>query len=1120
MKKSEPTGFSLRNQFLRIMKIYIVLVFVTLAKLFASNAYSQAITVNVENVALKTVLDQIEAESDFHFFYNNSLVDVSKKTTIHAEKQEVPTILTRIFNATDIDFKMFKNQIILFPRNEAAVLDVLEEIGEDKQENSGKNRISQQQKVQSIIKKATQDPITGTVVDDNGLPLPGVSILVQGTTRGVQTDFDGNYRIIADPGEVLVFSYVGMLSQSITVGANKQINVTMRTNLDELEEVIVTGYSTQRKARITGSAENLDVDIITSVPRASLQENLQGNVSGVQVIANSGQPGATPTVRIRGVGSFDSAAPLYVIDGLQTTNAGVIASLNPSDIENLSVLKDAAATSIYGVRGSNGVIVIKTKSGRTGKTSVTYNVQSGLSSATAAERFKPLNTDELGELLIEGVLNASLASNQADALTYLTDRGFNPNVNTDWYDLNTRDALYQQHNLSISGGSEKTRFFISGGYFNQEGIILSSQFERINSRIKVDHDFNDRLSAGISVSYNKRISDVRPDGGAFANPVRSIYRIRPDIAPFNDDGTYNLTFNSTHNPIAQAREEIRRNITHTLLGSANLAYRITDGLSFESLINLNQRFVDDFIRRPAGFGSGRPLGDGFQDSDFLFNWLFRNMLKYDQTWDKHSLTAFGGYEFQKTRNKFTDIAIENIPDGFTDLTNGTIPTTASTSRFFGGLNSAFLNAEYSYDDRYLLSASVRRDGSSEFSDDNKYAVFWSVGLGWNIAKEKFMESQSVIDDLKLRASYGVNGNDPGVGGINNLFSINNYDESPGLIFSTLGNPDLVWEKNKPLNVGLDYTILNRRISGSIDWYKRVTSDLLRSRPVSASNGDTGIGENIGEMENTGIELSITSRNVVSNTGGFEWTTSVNFTTNKNEVTKLDRGNEPIEGTTSVIAVGEDINTFYLPIYAGVDPANGNALWYTDDTRTEVTTNYNNAEQGIIGKSTPDFYAGLQNTVRYKGFSLDFHIYTAWGGLLYDTWGRFTNSDGSRGLSTTGNINRGTYERRWRQPGDITDVPKVVFGNGQSGTSSQSSSRFIYDGSYIRLRDVTLAYQFPEKLVEKLKISNARVFVKGSNLFTYIHDDRLERDPEAGLSGRLNQEIPISKTIFLGLDLTF
>lgn len=1123
MKKNLSGVFLSRKHLIRIMKIYSLLICITISKLFSFNTYSQNISISLEEVTLQMAIEEIEQKSEFRFFYNNNLVDISRKVSLVATNERVKKVLYGLFDNTNINFKIYKNQIVLFPRNVKtsglALRNLLDYIEEKSIEQTNKNTIGDETKIQ-------QNFVSGTIQSEEGYPLPGVNVIIKGTNKGTLTDFDGNYKLEVNQGDALVFSYVGFETQEIIV-TNTIIDVVLKEDISNLEEVIVTGYGVQRKSRLTGSALNIDVKSITATPRAAIQESIQGNIAGVQVTASSGQPGASPNVRIRGVGSFESAFPLYVIDGFQTTNSAVVTSLNPNDIEAMSILKDAAATSIYGVRGANGVIVIKTKSGVSGKTQVSYSVQSGLSSATVAERFKPLNTSELQELLVEGVQNAGIRDNDADALTFLTDNGFNPNVNTDWYDELTRDGLYQQHNLSVRGGGENTKFYLSGGYFNQEGIILNSQLERMNTRLKIDHKFTDRLKLDVNISYNKSISKERPRGGTFANPVRSIYRIRPDISPYNEDGTFNFGFNSTHNPIAQAQDEIRKDIDHRILAGAGLSYEIAKGLSFESLINMNQTFQDEFIRLPAGYGDGRPLGRGEQDSNFLFSWLFRNLLRYNLNWNNNSLTAFGGYELQKTRNKFSDLTVENIPDGFEDLNNGSTPTLASTNKAQSGLNSVFLNAEYSQNDKYLISGSVRRDGSSSFGENNQFAIFWSAGLGWNIANESFMESVGFINDLKLRSSYGVNGNDPETG-IFNLFRVNDSDGNPGLIFTSVGNPDIKWELNKAFNVGLDYSLLNNRIQGSVDWYTRETTDLLRQRPISAANGDGGedggggnnIAENIGSMENTGIEFDITSRNVVSNTNGFTWTTNFNFTANKNEVTKLSRGGDPIVGGTSIVAIGEDIETFYLPRYAGVDPANGNALWYVDDTRTEVTSNYNNAEQVIIGNATPDFYAGLRNSFSYKGITLNFQLYTAWGGLVYDTWNRFTNSDGSRRLSSTGNVSRGTYERRWQKPGDVTDIPAFVYGNGQSGSSALRSSRFVYDGSYVRLREVALSYDLPLTSIERIGLSTARVYVKGNNLYTFIKDDRLERDPEAGSDGRLNQEIPISSTLFLGLDITF
>ena len=1113
MKKNKMGRHYTRSFLIKVMKCYIILFFISIAKLFSSSMYAQNLTLNFENAKLKSVLDDIETKSEFSFFYNNNLIDNSQNVSINVKEKSLAEVLILLFKETNIDFKFLKNQIVLFPKGNTPVPEQLPDLvyasSEIEENNESPGSTSEQWE---------QNQVNGTVLDEDGLPIPGANVLLQGSEVGVVTDMDGNFTLKANEGDILEVSYIGFETVEVTATA-EPMTITLKISLDQLEEVIVTGYGSQRKSRVTGSALNMNIEAINGVPRAAVQESLQGNIAGVLVTASSGQPGNTPSVRIRGVGSFDSSSPLYVIDGFQTTDEEVMVSLNPSDIQQITVLKDAAATSIYGTRGANGVIVIQTKSGVSGKTEVSYSTQSGLSSATVAERFKPLNTYELQELLVEGVLNANIRDNNADALEYLENNGFNPNVNTNWYDLLTREGLYQQHDLSIRGGSEKTRFYISGGYFNQEAIIKASSLERLNSRIKVDHSFNDKLNVGVNLSYNKHISHERPNAGALANPVRAIYRTRPDISPYNEDGTYNFDFNSTHNPLAQAEEEKRKYITHRILAGANLNYNFAKGLSFESMINMNQAFLDNTIRLPSGFGSGRPVGRGEQDTDFLFTWLFRNLLKYELNWNDHYLTAFAGYELQKTRNKETDLTVENIPDGFEDLINGSLPTTASTEKIQSGLNSVFVNAEYAYADKYLISGSVRRDGSSSFGDNNKYGVFWSVGLGWNMAKEGFMDDVEFISDLKFRFSYGANGNDP-VSGIFNLYSINDYNNNPGIYFSALGNPNIKWEVNNPLNFGLDYSFLEGRIQGSFDWYKRETRDLLRARPISATNGDTSIAENIGAMENSGMEFNVITRNIINQDNGFNWTTSLNITTNKNKVTKLTGNDEPIVTPTSITKVGEDYETFYLPMYAGVDPANGNALWYTDESRSEVTAVFSNASPGIIGKATPDFYAGLRNSFSYRGVTLDFQLYTAWGGMVYDTWERYNSSDGSRRLSDMGNVTRGTYERRWQKPGDITDVPAFVYGNTQTGSISQSSSRFVYDGSFIRLREVSLSYNLPLSAIESIGLSKARVYVKGNNLYTYIKDDRLERDPEAGYDGRLDQEIPITKTIFLGLDITF
>lgn len=963
--------------------------------------------------------------------------------------------------------------------------------------------------------------VTGTVTDNKGIPIPGANVIIQNTSTGVNTDFEGEFSLQAPADGTLVISYLGFQTQEKGINNKNTIKVILEEDVSKLDEVIITGYSVQKKERVTGSAEAIDVDNLVASPRGALQESFQGNVAGVQVTSNTGQPGAVPNVNIRGVGSFEGSSPLYVVDGMPVDPA-VMVSLNPNDIEAVSVLKDAAATSIYGARGANGVIVIQTRSGKAGQTVVRYSGQQGWSNPAVADRFKPLSTPEFQELMVEGVMNADLASTEEEALVYMIDNGFNPNVNTDWYDLNTRTGLFSQHNIDISGGNEDTRFFISGGYYKQEGVIPATDLERMNSRVKLDHDYNDNISIGVNLSYNKTIQNVRPSGGSHGGPVRAIYRIQPFISPYDAEGNFAYNFNNKNNPLALAKDDIRRNITHRILAGANLNYRLTDYLSYESSINMNTSFEDFFERLPAAHGDAAPIGSGHQDNNTLFSWTFRNLLRFDQTFgESHSLTAFGGYEMTRYRNKYSSLGATNILDGFEDLVNASVPVEASTSKTIYGLNSAFTNAEYSYKDKYLVSGSIRRDGSARFSEANRHGFFWSIGLGWNIAKENFLENQNIIDDLKLRGSYGINGNDAiGNNRFKTYYSANAYNGQVGRFFEQLGNPSIQWEENKPLDIGLDFAFFNRRLNGSFDWYRREASNLLRFSPISATNGNTRIPANIGSMENKGIEISLTTRNFVSDTNGFEWRSDFNFTSNKNKITKLENNNEPIIETSEIIAVGEDINTFYLPLYAGVDSENGNALWYTDASRKETTTVYAKAEPAIVGKSTPDFYGSFRNTFEYKNFSLGFLFYVSYGGKVYDYWARYTQHDGSRRLSNNGALSRGTYERRWQNPGDITDIPRIVYGNTQSGGGSMHSSRFIYDGSYIRLREAELAYDFTPNSIKRIRLSQLRVFVKGNNLWTWIKDDRLEKDPEAGLNGRLDQNLPISSTIFIGLNATF
>ena len=1127
MKKNNSMFFLTKKSFFRIMKIYTLLLGITLIKVMALDGYSQKLSLNFKNVEIKEVLSAIENKTEYKFFYNSYLINTSEKRDVNVENVELKVVLNLLFRETSINYKILDRQIVLFSKgkNASKILNSSFSGSEDSILQRKTKNITDLNSL-GINGLLNQDiKVTGMVKDKDGVPLSGVTVVVKGTIFGVETNFDGRFEINVKNKDILLFSYNGYRSQEITYIGQKEIQVFLNEEADLLQEVIVTGYVTTQKERLTGSAETIKIENLVNTSRTTIQESIQGNITGVYVSPSSGQPGASPNVRIRGIGSLESAKPLYVIDGLQTKNAAVMTTLNPNDIQNVTVLKDASATSIYGTSGANGVIVITTKSGKKGRTRINVNSQSGFSTSTFVEKFKPLNTSEYQELLIEGVRNNNLAATDAEALSYLTDRGFNPNINTDWFDLLTRTAIFQQHNIAVSGGEEKTTYYLSGGFYKQESPILNSDLERFNFLLKGSREINDRAKVSSSFSFSKNIANIRPDGGSLANPVRAIYRLRPDISPYNEDGSYNLGFNSTHNPVAQAENEIRKNIRNRAAGVLDLTYKLNDYLTYEGKLTGDFNFTDNFERLPSQYGDGRRVnGRGDQSGSYLTRLLARNLVRFSFNFgENHELKSFTGYEIQKVNNKSYNLRVENISDRFEDLAAGVKPSRASERKGIVRKKSLFFNTEYAYDRRFLLSGSVRYDGSNEFSIENQHGFFWSAAFAWNISKEQFMSSLDFISELKFRVSYGKIGND-GIGEnrfVTLLSSRGDYNnnEASSLI---IGNPAIKWEDSFPLNLGIDFSLFNNRVSGSFDWYNRRGEDLLYDKtPISAINGDEHLPANFAGTSNKGFEITVNSQNIQSGVDGFSWNTNLTFTRNKNKVTSIDgNNNEPVETKTSILKVGEDRYSFYLPIYAGVDPLNGDALWYKDEARSEVTNNHNEAKQAIVGSATPDFYVGLRNKFSYKNISLDLQFYSSWGGEIYDTWARYTNSDGSRGLSSSGNVSRGTYERRWRKPGDITDVPRFVYGNDQSGAASMSSSRFIYDGSFIRLRDVELAYTLNRDLNSKLGIQSLRLFLKGNNLWTYVKDKRLERDPEAGIDGRLNQEIPIGKTLFLGVNVSF
>ncbi|GGZ13894.1 SusC/RagA family TonB-linked outer membrane protein [Echinicola pacifica] len=1071
------------------------------------------------SVTLSSLLQQVEGEFGVSFLYKDKIGTAAVLTDdSQMEGRSLGEVLKGIHSTNpQVVFKRIKDNFYTVKVEESPAA-----------MSSPTLMRSTSSRAIATVKAARE--VSGEVRTADGETLPGVSLMIKGTTKGTVTDLDGRFSLSVPEGPVtLVVSFVGYKKKEIALSADqRQVAIVMDNDVQSLDEVVVVAYGEQTRASFTGSAVDVNMDKVQGAPRASFQESLQGNIAGVQSAAPSGQPGYAPNIRIRGVGSINASSdPLYVIDGIPVvagnisqiaTSSNTIAGLNPNDIASMTVLKDASATSIYGSRGANGVILITTKQGKSGKTKFDVSMQRGTSQVLLDDRNRPLTTPELAELLVESRVNTGESQQLAEEYIYSR---IDENINTNWFDVITRDGTYQQYYISASGGNEKTNFYSSIGYYDQQAPVIGIDYEKLNGKVNVRHSATDKLTLDLGLAANTQLLHTNSEAGSANNPIRSMFREVPWEPVYNEDGSYNTDILLTYNPVGLVNENIRETKLYNALGNVGVKYDILNDFSFETKASLDFNLADEFQYDNPYFGEGRNDGGrGRAYTNMVVNWNVTNLLKY--RWimdDKNTINFTLGQEAQKiSANSVFAYASNYGAPGLTTLANASVKRDASSEKTASSITSYFLSANYSYTDRYYLNVTGRRDGSSRFGSSVRYANFGSVGLGWNIHKEAFMES-SWVDELKLRASYGINGNQ-GIGDFESrgLYNTgNDYNGSPGYAYSQQSNPFLTWEKNKPMNIGLDFRIV-KSISGTIEYYNRVTSDLLLNVPISGTNGITSYMANIGEMQNRGWELSLSSVNIDQPEGLF-WSTDLNLTTNKNEILQLNNDEQIIEGQY-IRREGGDYYSFYMPGYAGVDAANGDALWFTDASETETTNDYKLADPYEQGSALPKFFAGLTNNFAYKNFNLSFLFYLNYGNKVYDYWGRYLASDGSAELNDRGNMSRKIYDRRWQEPGDVTDVPKMVWGNTQSGSSAQHSTRFLYDGTYIRLRDITLSYNLPSAVLSKLKISNAKIYLRGNNVWTWVKDKNLESDPEVGIAGMTDLRIPTSRQYLLGIDFSF
>ncbi|QIL75660.1 SusC/RagA family TonB-linked outer membrane protein [Hymenobacter sp. HDW8] len=967
--------------------------------------------------------------------------------------------------------------------------------------------------------------VTGRVTDADGSGLPGVTVLERGTTNGVSTSADGAFSLTVQPNAFLVVSSIGYNTQTISIGNQSEINVRLATNETVLNEAVVVGYGSQSKSEVTGSVTQLSSKDVENVPVVSFEQAIQGRTPGVTINQTSGKLGAGVQIRVRGASSVTASnQPLYVIDGIPVTSQDVgtdveplnpLADLNPNDIESITILKDAASAAIYGSRASNGVVLVTTKSGRQGQTKVNVGYYVGTSETTRRQKF--LNAAQYKELFTESLGNIGITE-QEDLEAVFADFGMDLNTDVDqnWSEEAFRTGKVSQYDANVSGGDAKTRFYLSTTYNDQTGVIIGNRFRRGSARINLDHSITEKVKVGLNLSLTRSVNDRIPNDNAFTNPVQlnALPPLQPKIDP--ETGELNQRTLYTNNLVDISRVTNRAG-TYRSFSNAYLSFNPIKNLTIRTEAGADFLNLNEDIYAPAGTSSGGNTGEGFSSQTQVLNYTTNNTANYLLTLNEaNTIEALAGFSFQRSDLKQTSAEGRGFPnDEFTRIASAAIKTGgSSSSRDEFSFVSFFGRVNYAYQGKYLLSGSVRRDGSSRFGANNQYGTFGAGSVGWVISEEGFLQDNSIVNFLKLRASYGLTGNAE-IGNFlsRGLFTALPYADQAGIRPSTVvGNPDLSWESTAQTDIGLEFGFLDNRISGEIDVYQKNTDDLLLGRQLLYVNGYSTVTENVGKLENRGLEISLNTRNFDKE---FKWNTNFNISFNRNEITELTA---PIQsGQLASVREGEPIGVFWGRKYAGVDPANGDALYYAEDGST--TNDITESPLQVVGNPNPDYTGGITNTFSFKGFDLSVLGQFVYGNDIYNSAGIYQSVNGDY-------FDNQTIDQldRWQNPGDITDVPQARFGDA-NGT--QASSRWVTKGSFLRVKNVTFGYTLPSSVAKLGFLQTARLYVQAQNLATITNYDGYDPEVNTAAFGQGNYVLgvdfytpPLAKTFLVGINLGF
>lgn len=1102
------------------MKLFFIFMISSISLLHASGSYAQTarISLDTKNQTVQNVLEQIESKSNFSFFYNNRHVDLNRKVSVSVDDADIFKVLDVIFSGTNVGYSVVENRIVLSVKSSNPV-------------------ISQNRK-----------KITGTVVDATGVPIIGANVMVKGTTNGTVTDMDGRFLLETSDDAILEVSYIGYASYETPVSNRTSFNVVLKEDLKTLDEVVVVAYGTQNKRSVTGSMETVKLDDLSDLPVGQFSQKMQGQVTGVQISQGSGRPGQGVSVRIRGAASIStSSTPLYVVDGFPIV--GDINNINPNEIESMTVLKDAAATSLYGSRAAFGVILITTKRAKAGETKVSANAYTGIQQVPKNGRPELMNGTEWAQFRKEHYEDMGIDVPDAFKNPSQYGEGY------DWYDAMLRTAMIGDYSVSVNASKGDFTSSVVLGYFRQEGVVNNSSYNRFTARANNEYKFNDKFKIAFNIAPSFSFDDAPPADGFFGSGggLLDNARLTPPILSWKDaDGSLPVTVTTpgvtsfeTPNWIRSAKDITNKSQWNRLLTNGYLEYEPIKDLKLKTSIsvdlgNSNTHYFQPSTAGRAFAAAPSKINAYLADKTFRYwSWLSENTVSYAKQFGDHSFDILGGYTVQQYRSDYSEITGSNFPDDRIQTINmALVKNNPSMDIQEWSMISYLARLNYDYKGRYLLNASIRRDGSSRFGRNNKWGNFPSVSLGWVASEEEFMQKIEPISFLKIRGSYGLVGN-------NNIGNYTHYNvvssantvfgdtSSSGTAVTQLGNDNLGWETTKQLDLGVDFGFLNNRINFTYDYYDKRTTELLYNLPIPQESGFSSFTGNVGKLKFWGHEFSLDTKNLV---GEFKWNTNFNIAFSDNKVLALSGGSNQIvayaERVSTITKVGGRIGQFYGPIQLGVyvdqndfdrspkmvDSQVGTIKFKDINGDNVITLTDVDGDKTEIGNPFPKFVFGFTNNFSYKNFDLSIVTSGTYGNKVW------ANEEGITNLDGVFNVLKAVKDR-WRSP---ENPGAGLYGKSTGATEPDRSnhSRSVYNGSHLTINNVTLGYNIPCATIKG--ISNLRVYGSIQNLYTFTKYpygnpeagvDQNGNSPSALLQGIDFSTYPVPRTFTLGISLT-